>query len=170
MRNRQAAGRLFQVFREGRTERIRLRVIAAHDPDNARRAVGKGGYAVGDLRHGNINHRSGIVIESGIVDVLGKADDLALRLFEFRPVSLAEQNALADGIALWPKLASESLIYDCDAGCGGIVAIVKSAAAHQRDLEDVEIVRRNAHPTASVVTAAQRRSADDVEWHSESAF
>src|SRR5437588_8641323 len=93
------------------------RYSGAYDPCDRGGAVRQRRDAIRDLRHRDIHHRDGISIEPEIVNVANHADDLAGRFFEFWAVSLPEDDAFSNGVAIGPESPGQGVV-DYGYACG----------------------------------------------------
>ena len=121
------------------------------------------------IRHlpiGNVHVRLRIVVQSAITHVGCDADDLALPLFgQLLHDTRADHDPIVQRIAVLPELARHRLVDDHDRRCEAVIAIRECPATFDRDLEDVEVSRRDSEPcTAAMEGSLLERASHDPEW------
>ena len=149
-RDRGVHGAHFALHRGAECERIARR---ADHPRQRNHTVGQLRDAIGNLGLRNVHNALAVVGEPGLGHVADDADDLPRRFLELRTEALADHHDLAQGVLLRPVLLRHGLVDHHHQRRAARIALREDAAAQQRDLQRVEVVR--ARPSA---TARRRRS------------
>ena len=97
----ESAAGLAELIGDGRDVRVGI-AMGADQPHHGANVGVEGGHAVSDLGTGDDHERARIVIEATVADVPDDADDLAGGFCELGADAFADQQLLADGIALGP--------------------------------------------------------------------
>ena len=113
--DREASAGLAELLGDGGNVLVWIAAGADKANDGADAGI-EGGHAVGPLGLRDDHERARFAVETTVADVSDDPDDLAGRLFKLRANAFADDDLLADGIALGPILFGHRLI-DLRAPC-----------------------------------------------------